>query len=247
MRSGARWVVAEHPSRFGLLAALPTDDPDAALSEISRASGLGADGFAVSACFNGVYLGDERLEPVWASLDRRHAVVFVHPNALAPAQLGLPAVLMEVTMETARSVVSMLYAGVFRRYPNVTVILAHCGGALPVLSARLRQLGAQEWVPNPRGITAEEIRQHLSRFYLDTAASGTDASLAPDLDMVPRDHLVYGSDHRVPCSTETTIAATISALRRSALLGGGEADQIGRRGLDLLPSALARLDAEGSP
>ncbi|MEU6174604.1 amidohydrolase family protein [Streptantibioticus parmotrematis] len=235
-------VVADHPSRFGLLAALPTDDPEAALAEIERAdTDLRADGYAVSAAYNGVSLGDERLEPVWAELDRRRAVVFAHPNAYAPARSWHPIPLVEVAFETARSVVDMLYAGVFRRHPHVTLILAHAGGALPALSGRLGLLGTEAWVPNPQRITPEEIRRHLGRLYLDTAASGADSALAPAFTMVPRDHLVYGADCGVPCSTEATMAANIEALRHSGVLVGDEADQLGRRAMELFPSVAQRL------
>lgn len=70
-------IVERRSSRFGLLAALPTDDPDAALSEIARAdSRLLADGLAMNCVYTGVGLGDARLQPVWAELDRRRATVF---------------------------------------------------------------------------------------------------------------------------------------------------------------------------
>ncbi|HWD04171.1 MAG TPA: amidohydrolase family protein [Amycolatopsis sp.] len=131
-------LVSDHPSRFGLLAALPTDDPPAALAEIERASrDLSADGFAVTCNYNGISLGDASLEPVWAELDRRRATVFAHPDAYAPASLGRPSPLLEVAFETARTIVDMLYAGIFRRFPNMRLIVAHCGGALPALSGRL--------------------------------------------------------------------------------------------------------------
>jgi len=234
-------IVADNPTRFGLLAALPTDDPEAALVEIERAqSDLHTDGYAVSARYNEVFLGHERLEPVWAELNRPHAVVFVHPNTIAPPQLGLPAPLIDVAFETARSVVAMLYAGVFRRYHDLTVILAHAGGALPAMSGRLEQLGAEPWVPNPQNITQDEIRAHLARLYLDTGNAGADSSLAPALAMVPRDHLVYGSDSGAPCNTDETLAANIRALRGSRVLIEGEADQLGHRGWDLFPTASRR-------
>ncbi|MGH3587478.1 MAG: amidohydrolase family protein, partial [Pseudonocardia sp.] len=70
-------LVADHPARFGLLAALPTDDPAAAVMEARRArSVLDADGFAVTANRHGVHLGDDRLDPLWAQLDEWGAVVF---------------------------------------------------------------------------------------------------------------------------------------------------------------------------
>jgi 6-methylsalicylate decarboxylase len=234
-------LVAEHPARFGLLAALPTDDQDACLAEIERGTReTHPDGYAVAALRKGVYLSDERLEPVWDELDRRHAVIFVHPSTDAPPQLGLPIPLIEVAFETARAMAGLLYAGVLRRYPNVKIILAHCGGALPALSGRLRLLGESAWVPNPQHITRDEITQQLSRFYLDTAASGTDANLAAALAMVPRDHLVYGADSGVPCSTEASLDANLECLLNSGVLRGDEADQLGHRAFDLFPDAAKR-------
>jgi predicted TIM-barrel fold metal-dependent hydrolase len=234
-------LVAEHPARFGLLAALPTDDPDACLAEIERGNGeTHPDGYAVTTLRNGVHLSDDRLEPVWAELDRRYAVVFVHPSTDMLPQLGLPTPLIEVAFETARAMVGLLYAGVLRRYPNVKIILAHCGGALPALSGRLGLLGESAWVSNPQHITRDEIAQQLSRFYLDTAASGTDANLAAALAMAPRDHLVYGADSGVPCNNEASLDANLECLLNSSVLRGDEADQLGHRAFDLFPDAARR-------
>ena len=143
-------LVKEHPARFGLLTALPTDSPDDAIAEINRASReLQTDGYAVTCHYNGVYLSDARLDTVWKELDGRGAVVFAHPNAYAPASMGRPAALVEVAFETARTVVDMLYSGTFRKFPNITFVLAHCGGALPALSGRLMILGHESWIANP--------------------------------------------------------------------------------------------------
>jgi predicted TIM-barrel fold metal-dependent hydrolase len=206
-------LVSQHPSRFGLLAALPTDDPQAALAEIERAANnLYADGYAVTCHYNEVYLSDPSLEPVWAELDRRCAVVFVHPDAYAPASLGRPTPLLEVAFETTRTLVDMLYAGMFRKFPNMKLIVAHCGGALPALSGRLIALGTEVWVPNPNHLTKEKMKQQLSALYLGTAATGRASSLAPALTMTTCDHIVYGSDSGVPCSTEETLEANRKEL-----------------------------------
>ena len=235
-------LVSKYPSRFGLLAALPTDNPQAALSEIKRASEtLHADGFAVTCHYNGIYLGDSSLVPVWAELDRRRAVVFVHPDAYAPASLGRPSPLIEVAFETARTVVDMLYAGTFRNFPNIHFIIAHCGGALPVLSGRLKLLGTEPWVPNPNHITQEEMEQQLGRLYLDTAATAP-TGLAPALMMVGTERIVYGADCGVPCSTEGTMEANKKAVREYVGLGKEEREAIGRNVLVLFPAAAARLE-----
>ncbi|WP_307542828.1 amidohydrolase family protein [Streptomyces sp. V3I8] len=235
-------VVTEHPDRFGLLAALPTDDPHVALAEIARADkAMQPDGWAMSTTYNGVNLSDRVLEPVWDELNRRSAVVFVHPDTTTRPELGLPTPLVEVAFDTARTVVAMLYQGVFRRCPDIRFVLAHCGGALPGLSGRLALLGTEAWVPAGDQFTAEEIAGQLSRLYLDTAASGTDANLAAALTMVPLDHIVYGGDAGVPCSGDRTLNANITALRGSSVVTPAQAELIGRRALELFPAIAHRL------
>ncbi|WP_433136427.1 amidohydrolase family protein [Actinomadura nitritigenes] len=241
-------LVAEHPTRFGLLAALPTDDPDACLTEISRADGeLGADGFAVLAEYHGVWLGDARLEPVWAALDRRGATVFVHPNPFAPPTLSRPSILLDVALETARSVTDLLYAGVLRRHPRVRLVIAHCGGALPALAGRLLTLGTETWVPNPNQLTRDELRTQLAGLYLDTAASGEPQPLAAALAMTSADHLIYGSDWGAPCTTETTMQATRHGLANTPLLTDVQRETIWRNALNLLPTAAKRVAEQQTP
>jgi predicted TIM-barrel fold metal-dependent hydrolase len=234
-------LVQKHPSRFGLLTALPTDNPDDALAEIDRASGeLHTDGFAVTCHYNGVYLSDARLDKVWKELDRRHAVVFAHPNAYAPAAMGRPAALIEVAFETARTVVDMLYSGTFRKFPNIKFVLAHCGGALPALSGRLMILGNESWIANPNGVTSSEFREHLSRLFLDTAATSP-TTLGPALAMTTHDHLVYGSDCGVPCTTEATMQANLEALLGYTGLTSEQIECVGHNALRLFPAAAERM------
>lgn len=234
-------LVREHPSRFGLLAALPTDDPDAALDEVRRGYGeLHCDGFAVTCRYNNVYLSDPRLEPVWKRLDEQGAVVFAHPDAYAPGVMGRPVALMEVAFETARTFADMLYAGVFRRYPNIRFVVSHCGGALPAMSGRLLLLGNENWVPNPQKITPNEMRQYLRRLFLDTAAVCPTA-LGAALVMTTPDRLVYGSDCGVPCTTDATMDTNLEALRSFPGLTREQVEAIGRNALRLFPSAAERL------
>ncbi|MEU2205773.1 amidohydrolase family protein [Streptomyces hygroscopicus] len=237
------WLVREHPSRFGLLAAVPTDDPDAALAEIERArTQLGADGFAVTTVYNGVPLGDPSLDAVWAELDRLGATVFIHPDAYAPGSMGRPSPLIEVAFDTARTITDLVYRAHFRRFPHLTHVVAHCGGALPALSGRLGLLGGEAWVPNPEGLTPADITGQLGRLYLDTAATATDHTLAAALLMTGPEHIVYGSDSGVPCSTDRTIRANLEALLDSQVLDRAQIDAVGRAAFRLFPSARARHD-----
>ncbi|PZE63037.1 amidohydrolase [Curtobacterium sp. MCPF17_047] len=235
-------VVAESPGRFGLLAALPNDDPDLALSEIRRArTELDADGFAMSTTYNTVSMADPRLEPVWNELNDAAGVVFVHPDTTIPSRLGLPTPLIEVTFETARVITSMLYARVFSRFPDITFVLAHCGGALPGLSGRIALIGTEAWVSNPNRVTSEELRAQMRQLFLDTAASGTDANLAAALQMVPVEHIVYGGDSGVPCTDDESVAGNLAALRNSSVLHPDDMTGIARRALALFPRLSDRL------
>lgn len=234
-------LVRARPHRFGLLAALPTDDAEAAVVEAERAENeLDADGYAVSFEYNGVLLSEPRLDHLWEMLDRCGAVVFAHPTAIGPGSLGRPRVLLEVAFESARTTVDMLYRGVFRRYPNIRFVVAHCGGALPALSGRLDLIGTQDWVPNPESITQVEMHEHLARLYVDTAATMPTA-LGPALAMTGLEHIVYGSDCGVPCSNDATMNANIAALYERTGLSPDQVQFIGRNALNLFPKAAARL------
>jgi 6-methylsalicylate decarboxylase len=236
-------LVRKYPSRFGLLAALPTDNPEAALAEINRAySELNADGFAVTCNYNKVYLSDSSLDPVWAELDRRHAVVFAHPDACAAGSMGRPSALIEVAFETASTITDMLYAGTFRKFPDVTFVFAHSGGAFPALSGRLLLLGNENWIPNPDRLTPLAMREHLRRVYLDSAAaSSPTTTLGSTVAMTGHDHLLYGSDCGVLSSTDDTMDANIYSLLSYAGLTKEQIEEIGHNALRLFPAAAERI------
>ena len=121
-------LVQQYPTRFGMLAALPTDSPSDDLAEIRRAvDDLGTDGFAVTSRYDGVFLSDPMLDSVWRELDTRRATVFMHPDGYGPPSFGRPNAVIDVAFETAQTVTDMIYSGLFRRFPNVRFVVAHCG------------------------------------------------------------------------------------------------------------------------
>jgi predicted TIM-barrel fold metal-dependent hydrolase len=111
---------------------------------------------------------------------------------------------------------------------------------LPALSGRLDLIGLERWVPNPEGITPTEMREHLARLFVDTAATMPTA-LGPALAMTGLEHIVYGSDCGVPCSTDATMDANLLALRERAGLSPDQVQFIGRNALSLFPKAAARM------
>lgn len=136
----------------------------------------------------------------------------------------------------------LLYSAHFRRYPNVKLCLAHCGGALPALSGRLLALGTEAWVPNPNRVTKEEMEEQLHKLYLDTAGNtASKSSLQPGLGLVSHKHIVYGSDCGVPCTTEATAEANRQSLLSFEGLTKEEIEEIGQNALQLFPQVRERL------
>ncbi len=207
-------LVKQHPIRFGLLASLPMDDVEAALSEIAFAfDQLGADGVVMVTNYGGNYLGNSRFEPVFAELNRRSATVFLHPTLPAGYECvacGRPGPVIEFTFDTCRTVTDMLYAGILNRYNKVRFILSHAGGPLPTLAPRLGTIGTLPWVAHPPELTQDAVRTQLARLYFDTAIAGTAASIGPVLELTKPDHIVFGSDF--PPASEPVIDQNIAAL-----------------------------------
>ncbi|KAJ5087789.1 hypothetical protein N7456_011405 [Penicillium angulare] len=245
-------VVSEHPSRFGLLAALPTDESEEALREIARvkpADGTSSsdksippDGFAVTTMRNGVALGDETLRLVWEELDQRGEVIFVHPNAYALGQDGRPSALVDVAFDTARTITDMLYKRIFLDFPRIKWVFAHCGGAFPALSGRVALLGTQSFVPNHKGVSREDLEAQMAGLYVDTAATAM-TGMEPAIKMTGIEHVVYGADCGVPCSTEATMAENLVNTRVIAKRVSGDEDFVGMNGFHLFPAAKARAMA----
>ena len=133
-------LIHTRPDRFASFACIPLPDIDASLEELSYAVDvLRLDGLVLFTNSNGVYLGDAALEPVFQELERRGAVVFVHPNAspdTAAHSLGLPDNLIDFPTDTNRAVAQRHYTNRFARTPNVKYIFSHAGGSIPYLAAR---------------------------------------------------------------------------------------------------------------
>ncbi|WP_036509347.1 amidohydrolase family protein [Nocardioides sp. URHA0020] len=192
-------IITDAPERFGAFATVPGDDIDAAVAEARRAlDDLGLHGIALGSNAAGRYLGDPWYEPLFAEAAARDVPVFVHPaqNPLAgPLALDRPPFLVEFPLDTFRSVVDAVYAGVFSRHPELRVVVAHCGGALPALAWRVSSLAG---LVAPRdehpGATPAEVAASLSGLYLDTALSGSPGVLSAAIDLVGADHILYGTD-----------------------------------------------------
>lgn len=134
-------LIADYPGRFAAFASLPVPAIDAALAEIAYSlDELALDGVVLFTNYDGYYLGDARFHELFAELNRRKAVVFVHPSTppgLERSHLGLPEAMLDVCFDTTRTAFSLIVNGVTKNYPDIRFILAHAGGAAPYLAGRV--------------------------------------------------------------------------------------------------------------
>jgi len=186
-------VVRDHPTRFGLFAAMPLPDVDATLREIEYAyDQIHADGVGFMTSYDDTWLGDPRYRPVMEELDRRSAVVFVHPTAAACCRgldyaIGVGPASMEYGTDTTRAITGVVVNGFAHAFPNIRWIWSHGGGTMPFLAERIGGSRRDERMPD--GFMAE-----LRKFYYDLAGAANRGVVASLLELVEADHIVFGTD-----------------------------------------------------
>ncbi|HVB76040.1 MAG TPA: amidohydrolase family protein [Ktedonobacteraceae bacterium] len=204
----AAQLVRDHPSRFGAFAILPLPDIDLALRELEYAlDTLRLDGVVLLSNCDGHYPGDALFDELFAELNRRKAVVFIHPTVPAinrHLQLDLPPFLVEFVFDTTRAVVNMLYSGTLDRCPDIRFILAHAGGTIPYLAQRIAM--GQIMLPGaPQGTLT-----YLKQLYYDTALSASSFVLRSLHELVDASRILFGSDY--PFAPELMIGFTLRGI-----------------------------------
>jgi 6-methylsalicylate decarboxylase len=237
----AAGMIQARPDRFGGFAALPLPDVDGALEELSHALDvLKLDGVVLFSNARGIYLGDQRFEPLFQELERRRAVVFIHPTSSPDPSahcLGLPDSLIDFTADTTRAVAQMHYSNRFARTPNVKYILSHAGGTIPYLAGRFAIVEEMKVIPDGegRGSAADTLR----RLYWDTALSWSDPVLRMLRATVGIDRVLFGSDYpylrrdlAVGCAGKLARTTELAEAERQSIMSGNAAQ--------LFPRLMAR-------
>ncbi len=183
-------VVKSRPNRFGFFATLTLPDIDGALAEAAYALDvLGADGIILLANAGGTYLGDPAFDPLFDELNRRQAVIFVHPTTLPGLEPieGIPTYAADFMLDTTRAAINLARTKTLQRCPGVKIILSHAGGFLPYVAYRVSASAS------PTGDVATGLAE-LQRFYFDTALSASPSALPGLLAFAHSGHVTYGSD-----------------------------------------------------
>ena len=227
-------IKRDRPDRFGGFAAVPLPDIDGSLEAIGYAFDvLGLDGVSVMTNAGGSYLGDSRFDPIFTELQRRGAVVFVHPTASPDPvahTLGLPDALLDYPVDTSRAIAKLHYSNTFARTLDVKYLFVHAGGTIPFLAGRFATVDEMDVIPGAqeRGPFADA----LPRLYWDTASAYSDPVLHMLRSVAGLRNVMFGTDYPYP--RDAISIAGLCHLRDTAELDDDERE-------DVLGGSAARL------
>jgi predicted TIM-barrel fold metal-dependent hydrolase len=185
--------VQEHPLRFGSFALLPLPDVDGALAEIAYALDvLRLDGVGLFSSVADRYLGDPLFDRVFAELNRRKAVVFIHPTHCEAAEhtgLRAPPFVVEYVFDTTRAVVNLIFTGTLARCPDIRLVVAHGGGTVPFLAQRIAMMEGHRGARNVTGVLPA-----LRSLYYEIASTTSGFALRSLQELADPTHILWGSD-----------------------------------------------------
>ncbi len=195
------------PKKFGFVATLPLPNVESSIDEFKFATEkLGALGVKVASNSDGVYLGDERLDPIFAALNEKNSLVIIHPS---PARLlpregvvtGKVMALFEYPTDTTRAILNMLANRTLEKFPRLKVIVPHCGSFLPYMKQRaasMFQMLAAMNLMEPVNFAAG-----FEKLFFDTAGDPMPEQFDMLLQVASLDKIIFGTDYPyVPAQVE---------------------------------------------
>lgn len=212
-------LVSDHPKRFGMFVNLPMPDIEASLKEIEYGLDvLKADGVGMYTCYHDKWMGDPLFDPVFAELNRRKAVIYVHPSVPDCCLNLVPGVAdssIEFGTDTTRAITRMVFSGTARKYPDIRVIWSHAGGTMPYLIERFTRMAESKEYAK---LLPDGFLHEARRFFYDTAQVANHTTLTCAREVVPDSHFVFGSDFPYRSSGEHVVALEACGVFDSAQL-----------------------------
>jgi predicted TIM-barrel fold metal-dependent hydrolase len=212
---------AEQRGKLGFFVYIQLDDPDTALKELEHALDvLEAQGVGLFTSYGNRWLGDPQFDPVFAELERRKAIVYVHPTAPTCCSRLIPGVfdtLIEYGTDTTRAIASYIYRGAARRFPNVRMIWSHSGGTMPFLIERFDGADRSEATKKE---APDGFRAVAARFFYDIAQASNPVATTALRSVVPVNHIVFGSDYPFRAPIEHVMALEASGVFHRGELRG---------------------------
>lgn len=204
-------MARDYPGRFGMWGAIPLPDTDGSLREIEYIyDTLKLDGIGLMSSYdNGKLLGHPNFAPVLEELNRRSAIIFVHPTISCCAMpiAHVNRVAIDFPTDTTRTIADLVYSGSLMRFPRIRWIFSHGGGTVLMLTPRLAGGGLtpeQKAAVIPNGFDHE-----LQKLYYDVASVAlSPIPMAAVFKGIPMNHLLFGSD--IPFYTIERIATAVN-------------------------------------
>ncbi len=191
-------MVRDKPGRYALFAPLSMMDTDTTLKEIEYVfDTLKADGINLQTNYGDKWLGDPAYKPILEELNRRKAVVYVHPlvaSCCGRLNVGAFPAVIEVPHDTTRTVVSLLLSGSFAQQRDIKWLFSHAGGTIPFLAGRIEAFYDQR-ARGPNGFAPDGIEAEFRRLNYDTANATHPAAMAALMKLVPVSQITYGTDY----------------------------------------------------
>jgi predicted TIM-barrel fold metal-dependent hydrolase len=191
-------MVRDKPGRYALFAPLSMMDADTTLKEIEYVfDTLKADGVNLQTNYGDKWLGDAAYKPILEELNRRKAVVYVHPlvaSCCGRLSVGAFPAVIEVPHDTTRTVVSLLLSGSFAQQRDIKWLFSHAGGTIPFLAGRIEAFYDQR-ARAPNGFAPDGIEAEFRRLNYDTANATHPAAMAALMKLVPVSQITYGTDY----------------------------------------------------
>jgi predicted TIM-barrel fold metal-dependent hydrolase len=211
LNDAAAKVASDNPGRFGNFATLPMLDVAATLAEIAYCYDmLKMEGVCMMSNINGLYPGHSSFEPIFEELNKREAVVFIHPHD--PSYMGTlnaPDV-GEWPFDTTRAAIDLMYSGTVRKYPAIRFILAHAGGALPMIYGRVRGMSLG-YTRNGAQVKNEEISTEVANsFYYDLAISAGENAIGALRGVTTMNNVLFACDW--PFAPDMAVDANIKGF-----------------------------------
>jgi len=207
-------IVRGHPKRFGGFGVVPLPDIAAACDELGYLlDTLKLDGVCLLSNVGGKYLGDASFDEFMAELDRRAAIVFLHPGYPAKGQVPIYDAMkgtLELTYDTGRAITNMLWNGTLSKYKRIRWIISHAGGVVPFLMFRLTKYDRE---PGVREKNPEGVEVCLRRFWYDVAQSAVPPSFRALLEIADPSRIVFGSDYPFARFPEDDLIETRDGVR----------------------------------
>jgi 2,3-dihydroxybenzoate decarboxylase len=200
-------AVARHPDRYAGFAAVPMQDPDAAIVELTRGvkqlglKGVMLNGFSqVGDIDTIVYYDDPRFRPFWAAVEQLEVPFYLHPRDPLPDRVTfydghpwLRGASWAFGVETATHALRLMSSGIFDTHPRLTGILGHLGEMLPYCIWRFDHRVTKR----PRGIPARKpFTAYLrSNFYVTTSGNFHTNTLRAAIAELGVDRVLFSVDY----------------------------------------------------